>query len=301
MSWDDIESEQFKELAALVERATSGPQLSGPDIPDVPDDEVDFILTKEHRRFTEFADAVRRDHYIGLCYGPPGVGKTLSARRYAHWHELAPLLHGSRARDGEGQDRHDWHTLLYTPTVSATPRLIDKELTNMSTFFSIIRAPNPFDRRTFHGLHALTPFAELLIVDEADRLKTAGLEQLRDHYDRSRLGMILIGMPGIEKRLARYPQLYSRIGFVHEYRPLSADELTFVLQSHWAALGLPLSADDFTDIEAIAAVHRITTGNFRLLQRLFAQISRILEINDLHTITKEVVETARESLVIGSP
>jgi type II secretory pathway predicted ATPase ExeA len=99
------------------------------------------------------------------------------------------------------------------------------------------------------------PYTELLIVDEADRLKTPGLEQLRDHYDRSQMGVILIGMPGIEKRLARYPQLYSRIGFVHEYRPLSAGELAFVLQRHWAALGLELSADDFTDTEAIAAVH----------------------------------------------
>ncbi|MGC5010135.1 AAA family ATPase [Streptosporangium sp. DT93] len=297
MTWDDTESERFQELAALVERTLPSPQLSGPD---VPIDEIDFIATKEHRRFTEFADAVRRAQYIGLCYGPPGVGKALSARRYAHWREVEPFLRGSRARDGEGQDRHGWHTLLYTPPVSATPRLIDKELTSMSTTFGTLRAPDPYDRRTFTSPHALTPFAELLIVDEADRLKTAGLEQLRDHYDRSRLGMILIGMPGIEKRLARYLQLYSRIGFVHEYRPLSADELTFVLQRHWAALGLPLSADDFTDIEAIAAVHRITTGNFRLLQRLFAQIGRILEINDLHTITKEVVETVRESLVIGS-
>ncbi|MCG7433475.1 ATP-binding protein, partial [Kocuria indica] len=51
-----------------------------------------FIVTKEHRRFTQFADAVRRGHTIGLCFGPAGVGKTLSARRYAHWEKAYDLL-----------------------------------------------------------------------------------------------------------------------------------------------------------------------------------------------------------------
>ncbi len=111
---------------------------------------------------------------------------------------------------------------------------------------------------------------------------------------------MLIGMPGIERRLARYPQLYSRIGFAHEYQALSTDEVTFVVTRHWQTLGMTISPDDFTDIEAIAAVARITGGNFRLLQRLTAQITRILAINELSTVTREVVETAREALIIGS-
>ena len=293
---EQAEDQQVDKLAALAEPALPESELTGPELP--PD--ADFIVTKEHRRFTEFAAAVRRDRYIGLCYGPPGVGKTLSARRSACWHELEPLLKAPNCHFTEGRDRADWHTLLYTPAVAATPRMIEKELTQLGWDCVTIRTPDPLDRRAYASAHALPPFVELVIIDEADRLKTTVLEQLRDLYDRSQLGIIFIGMPGLEKRLARYPQLYSRIGFVHEYRTLSADELLFVRQHHWSKLSLTLSADDFTDTEAIAAVARITGGNFRLVQRLFAQTRRIMEINNLSTITREVIETARESLVIGS-
>jgi DNA transposition AAA+ family ATPase len=80
----------------------------------------------------------------------------------------------------------------------------------------------------------------------------------------------------------------------------TAPELSFILTRHWRQLGLTLDDADFTDHQAVAAIVRITGGNFRLLHRLFVQIERILRINDPTVITNDVVEAARNTLVIGA-
>lgn len=138
----------------------------------------------------------------------------------------------------------------------------------------------------------------LILVDEADRLQMSSLEQMRSIFDEGTAGLVLIGMPGIEKRVARFPQFYSRIDFVHEFRPLDSGQVQDLLESRWAPAGVALPDEQLLP-DVIATLVRMTGGNFRLLTRLLTQIERVLTVNDLNLVSVAVVETARDSLVIG--
>ena len=261
-----------------------------------------FIVTKEHRRFTEFADTVKRQHTIGICYGPAGIGKTLSARRYSNWDKAHTLIEEwGRREDSDAlvyAALAKSRTVLYTPSVMLTPRMLKDELDEvfLRVSLSIEEHLKSIGKSPKKGAF---PIVELIIVDESERLSPTAVALLRDRYDRNKVSLILIGMPGLEKQFSRYPQFYSRVGFAHQYRPLAQDELNFVLQRHWRHLGETLDLEDFTDAQAIAAIARVTRGNFRLLERLFSQIERVMKINDLTVITDDAIEVAQSTLVIG--
>jgi DNA transposition AAA+ family ATPase len=303
-----------------------------------------FVETREYRRFREFCDACRRYRYIGLCYGPPGVGKTLSARHYADWDRVEASDPYADCTDSRCDDVPGKGCILYTATVVNSPGQIQSDVSRLRQRMRelvrqairtesdpvIAAARRELEKEgddffvkhdRFKGKPARLKRAEaavseaildraerdrgvcdptdLLLVDEVDRLKMSGLEQLRAIFDAGGIGLVLIGMPGLERRLTRYPQLYSRIGFVHEFRPLGAAEVRTLLVG-WRPPGATLPADLLADADAVAAIIRITGGNFRLLNRLLTQVGRILALNGLATVTREAVEAAREVLVIGT-
>lgn len=280
-----------------------------------------FVATKSYRRFGEMCDACRRACVVGLGYGPPGTGKTESAKQYAQWRLFKPFLPeslitftGRSAMDGMYPYRpftfasvpldtaiQECRTVFYTPPVSASVARLEKEVLSLFAAFSyLIEAAmqGHQGREEFLVTRRFSHVIELLIVDEANRLKDAGLELMRDLADRGEFGLVLLGMPGLEKRLMRAPQLYSRVGFAHEMEPLSDDETRDFLEKRWSHRVKP-SSDDFTDKEAVAAVLRITGGNLRLIDRLMTQVEYVLLANQLQVVTQEVVETARQNLIIG--
>ncbi len=283
---------------------------------------ADFVVTHEHQRFAEFCDACRRYRYIGLCYGSPGVGKTPDVvnapRRIAQdidmqRHQLRMLAVEAwlQAQRVQSQVRKQEEARL-PPKRMASPK---RHNGNVVHIYEATTLPGADIAKTYAQQRATMPDpTDLIIIDEADRLKTASLEQVRDIFDQSELGLVLIGMPGLEKRLSRYPQLYSRVGFglsrypqlysrvgfVHAFRPLRARDVRELLQGQWHPPGVVLPEEGVRDDAALAAIIRVTGGNFRLLHRLLTQIARLVEINALQTITSEVVEAARESLVIGT-
>jgi hypothetical protein len=100
-----------------------------------------FIATKEHRRFVEFADTVRRDRTIGICYGPAGIGKTLSASRYARWDKAGHLLRSWGPREDSDKEVYAAlarsRTVFYTPTVAAPLRELRDDLKRLHTRVNI--------------------------------------------------------------------------------------------------------------------------------------------------------------------
>jgi len=261
----------------------------------------DFLITKEYQRFEEFCNACARDRYIGICYGSPGVGKTLSARYFSKQHlidEFRKENYSTQAITQMEEQVSSCRTLFYTVEVSNTPKRIEEDINRQLREHRSFIARASLDilgrELTDNDRH------ELIIIDEADRLKVNSLEQIRDIYDRKNIGIVLVGMQGMQKRLARYAQLYSRVGFAHEFRPLGKKEIYFVLEHFWRELGLTFDKNTPDIAETVALIVSATNGNFRLIVRIFGQMKRIMKLNDLKIINKELVEAARDCLVIGS-
>ena len=92
-------------------------------------DKIQFLITKEYRKFAEFCNACRQYRYIGLCYGSPGVDKTLSAQHFSMWDTIEyyiSIYHTDKEiKWGEVVNKY---AAFYTPRIAPSIRKLEKEI-----------------------------------------------------------------------------------------------------------------------------------------------------------------------------
>lgn len=60
-----------------------------------------------------------------------------------------------------------------------------------------------------------------------------------------------------------------------------------------------ITNQDFDHRDTIKTLVRATSGNMRTFHRLCLQIKRVMRINQVDLITKDVIDAARQALIIG--
>jgi len=115
----------------------------------------------------------------------------------------------------EVNDNRPVDTLLYTTSVVNTPSRIDIDI-RMAREKAMSIVLDPIRRE------ATTVLEEIRLKDEKSR---------REIMDKP--GCSPCDRPAVEKRIACFPQFYSRIGFVHEFRPLDASQVQQLLGQRW--------------------------------------------------------------------
>ena len=130
-----------------------------------------FLVTTEYRRFAEFCDACREYRYIGLCYGPPGVGKTLSARHYTGWDRFEAFPSPWHADEAALAAFAAADAILYTPEIVNSPSGVRHDISRLCTTYAPRFMANPsVVRRTAETVadklaEDQRRFEELLVVD----------------------------------------------------------------------------------------------------------------------------------------
>lgn len=154
-----------------------------------------FTTTQVARRVLSALSYAQSTADLGVIYGAAGVGKTMAAREYAHQHSNVWLVTVTPATAALG-------AFLERIAGVCGVRLSSRRCATMETAI----------------INRMTESGGLLIVDEAQHLKTRTVEEARALYDASGAGLVLMGNELVYSQMhgsvrsAAFAQLFSRIG-----------------------------------------------------------------------------------------
>ena len=198
-----------------------------------------LVPTKQFQKAQLGLAATVRSNDIAAVYGPPGSGKTHAVRHFIN-HD--PGMTGRRAH---------WLQMSYRPS----PKELAYRLTEQL-------GANPRGRTQYELVDFIVDHLrdshDVLVIDEAHHLPSAGLQQLRYLHDRgeSSWSLVLVGSD-IGKALNSAGELRSRVSAAMAFTPLTDQDLVIALRQLHPALDA-LGNATLRDIDS-----KFPRGNFR--------------------------------------
>ncbi len=149
--------------------------------------------------------------------------------------------------------------------------------------------------RTFRVLKSCG--VEMLIIDEADRLKPKTFAEVRDFFDKLAISVVLIGTDRLDAVIKRDEQVYNRFRACYRFGTLSGEQFRQTVET-WEVdiLRLPV-ASNLTSKDMMQVLAKATGGYLGLLDMVLREsairaLQRGLKKID-KAILKEVTEEYR--------
>ncbi|WOF75344.1 ATP-binding protein [Parvibaculaceae bacterium PLY_AMNH_Bact1] len=183
-----------------------------------------------------------------LVMGSPGLGKTKTLEWWATQNDDHVYL---RAKSGW---RLNWAL-----------RDLVTELGEMPA--------NRSEKLFEQALRGLAGSGRNVVVDEIEHAMhdTKVIEMLRDISDLTETHIIIGGMTGVDKKLKRYQQIYSRITDVMRFEMCTVKDVHRVCESlAEASSGVPLKIED----DLVNAIHARTEGRLRSVLNAVKEVER---------------------------
>ena len=238
-------------------------------------EDIPFIITRQVKEVAAACHALIETRDMGVIYGDPGVGKTLTTEYItARWHR-------------RGYPK----AICAEADVGSTPVGVAKTILKG---LADLRPANAADMARIIANLARRQKVELITIDEAERLNRHCLEMVRSIYDKTKVPVMLIGMTDIVRKLKSHKKFYSRIGMAYYFEPLSYEQLA----QHLSILH-PLLADidPATEKRLLAFIYQATRGEFRRINRLVKQAERVRKVNNHPVLSLSVFEAASKLLL----
>ncbi|MBN2534460.1 MAG: AAA family ATPase, partial [Spirochaetales bacterium] len=227
---------------------------------------VPVINTHALRQIRKAISIAHEETDIAVIIGDAGTGKTTALKQYQAESHSAYLIE------------------------------VDPSFTKNVLITDIARAIGIESKGTMNQIvsriiSALYNRDAVIIIDEADYLSDTALELIRRISDKSRTGVVLVGLPRLEYKLRNlrndHEQLTSRVGVMLKVNHMTKNDAKKILTTIW---------EDISK-EAINTFSAIAKGSVRTLSKLIERVHRVITINNLKSPTAEAVEMSSELLM----